>query len=629
MQVVRDVFKLAKVPMALMLIGGQSMTASAADTLFAMHLNQQATAELQQHQQSSVYINLQQEVTSDLQQMVMNKLAQKQVLIFDATDEPDREQVQAKMTHLFGVASYAPVTLVYKKRGELVLHTIQQVDTDIASMDFSNLEEPELQTVTVEQLDFDLLAKGVQAALTRANKSMASEVLSTQSAASGRYVPISHVTHLVTHSNLACSVQKDVDGNQWEDICAGQASANLSYKLTRMRSVTASANTENAKYFRIALTDDLGGAGAGIRLSGSQSEKNTWYQSNPVRNVRRGPILQRFEFESYPTSGDSGVQLSYHKPENSNPKVNKSYTKGISLGASVSAGAEFGQEGPKVSAGASASFAFTDSRTVSISHAEYRVENNTANKHARVAWDHGSPCNYIQGDISFGCERTRPLWYGGEIFNASLFNSISYRNFVPKLDVIYRAEPDKTGVTQFKVHSKITMSAYYGKSRYGGIWAALQTWDGALSKSTYNLSFNYSVDWDHPVFQPEANVRIQSLAHNNMCLDIWQGNGTAGNQVVAWGCHNGRNQMWGLDNLERYRSHLNPGLCLAVSSDNRVVVDNCNTSLEQKWIWQGDKLTTRKPAIQGHVVKAEANKPALMVANDEQAPQWKPYLHQF
>lgn len=341
------------------------------------------------------------------------------------------------------------------------------------------------------------------------------------------------------------------------------------------------------------------------------------------------PFYNDLNLNLTPTSGDSGVTLSHHKPENSNPKTTRSYTKGISLGASVSAGAEFGQEGPKVSAGVSGSFTFSDSRTVSISHAEYRVENNTANKHARLAWDHGSPCNYIQGDISFGCERTRPLWYGGDIFNGDLFNAISYRNFVPKLDVIYRAEPSKRGITHFRINSKVTSAAYYGKSRYGGIWAALQTWNGAVSSSTYNLGFNYGVDWDHPVFQAEANVRLQSLNHNNMCLDVSGNNTAAGTPVVAYTCHDGRNQMWGMDSQERYVSHLDPDMCLAANGSNQLVIDNCTTAQDQKWRWKGDKLTTGKTGRRGFVVKANAFQQATIVADDSQAPEWKPYLHQF
>lgn len=300
MQLVREVSKLAKLPLALMMICGSSaMAAEVPTTLFAQQYHQQNGQIEQAQQQNVLYVNVQQPIDGKLKASIDQRLQSGGVVMFDATDEGDQAAVQNKMTLLFGVSTYAPVTLVYRKQGELVLHTVMQLETYSSHASIDSDQQPVLRTVPFNQLDLEKLGQDVRQAMARANSGLLTQSNSQSiSAAAGRYVPISHVTHLVSYSNLSCSVQKDVDGSAREDMCGGKASVNLSYKLTRMRSVT-SGQSENAKYFRIALTDDLGGAGAGIRLAGSQSEKNTWYQSNPVRNVRRGPILQRFEFESY------------------------------------------------------------------------------------------------------------------------------------------------------------------------------------------------------------------------------------------------------------------------------------------------------------------------------------------
>ncbi len=614
--------------------------------------------------QNVVYINLASEAESVADMDVFAELKRGRIILIDATTINDSNQISQKTKALFGTGTTAPVTLVYHHQDEIVFQDLVQFDTtpvDNAPVDQDTLDAPEITPVNNDKLDIARLAfdtetvlqqitdrKSMPEYLTAPSSKSLMAPTTTRGLSGVGYAPILNQKRILSYSNLSCKLPNDWEsGNATTafhhlgmsgianfldltfkpDLCEGSASVNLEYNITRMRSING-PNTDNAKYVRISLSDsNAGGAGAGVYLANSQNEVDTWKQSNTVRNTRLGPLLQRFEFTSRPLSNDSDITLSHHAPQNLNPNVSKSFTKDLGLGASVSANAEVDGTGPKVGAGASGSFSFSDSRTVTINHAEYRVENNTANKHAKIAWDHGDTCDYAYGDISFGCAYSRPLWYDGGIFNPNLFNSISHRNFVPSVDVLYRAVPDKRGSTQFRVESKVSIGAYYGQSRYGVLYAVVAPF--GYRTITYTLPFEIDIDWDHPVFQPEANVRIQSLDADNLCLDVFHNVNKAGQAIVGYYCHGKRNQLWGLDGAERYRSRLNPDYCLTVNDHNQLTQDNCSNSLAQKWYWEGDKLKTRKSDIRGSVIQAGLLQQAVMVDDSPNAPRWNNYLSHF
>ena len=540
-------------------------------------------------------------------------LNQGKIFLFTARGQP--HQLESALLKLLGSGTPAEAALVYQVGQELVVHTVHQVKV-------SNKDG--LQQLSARDIDTTKLNQDINTALKRARSALANSAANDgvfRLASGERYVPIINERHLISASNLSCNVKRYIDVADEEDLCAGGASVSLDFVLSRMRTVNG-AGTENAKFFRISLTDDFG-AGAGIKLADNQSEINTWYESNPARNIRRGPILQRFEAEAYPYSGADGVTLVYHQPENVNPNVVKSFSTGIRLG--VTAEGQLGTDGPKVAGGAS--FLFTDTRTVTIDHREYRIENSTSTNTAKVAWDHGDPCLYTFGDINFGCAYSRPLWYGGPIYNPDLFTSISYRNFVPKLDFVYRADPFKRGSTSFYVATRLTPAAYYGLSRYAGLWNALGSsgWFGYV----LGWGFSYTVDWDHPVFQPEANVALQSLTSNNTCLLVENGSAEPGTRVIGAPCLTQRSQMWGLDAEERYHSRVNPDRCLTVSDSNQLVLDVCSSSLTQKWYWQGDQLVTRKAEIAGFALTVSPTEVGSLVPAGTAGASFRPYLSSF
>ena len=581
------------------------------------------------------YINLASEAESLLDIDVFAELKLGRIILVDATTVNNTDQISEKTKALFGTGTTAPVTLIYRHQGEVVFHDLMQFDTTPTDLDTQEITPIDNDKLDIARLAFDtetvlqqIIDRQSEPESFTAPDSKSHMAQKTTRALTGKgYTPILNQRRLLSYRNLSCDLLRDWESKDKIDLCEGSASVNLEYKITRMRSING-PNTDNAKYVRFSLSENnSGGAGAGINLANRQDEVNSWKKSNTVRNSRLGPLLKRFEFTSRPLSNDNDITLSYHAPKNLNPNISKSYTKSISLGASVSANTEIDGTGPKVGSGASGSFSFSDSRTVTINHAEYRVENNTANKHAKIAWDHGDTCDYAHGDIDFGCSFSRPLWYGGDIFNQDLINSISYRNFVPAVDVLYRAIPEKRGSTRFRIESRVGIGSYYGQSRYGGMWAVVGPFGHYTI--TYTLPFEIDIDWDHPVFQPEANVRIQSLDADNLCLAVSRSVDEAGQAVGGGACHGGRKQMWGLDGTERYHSRVNPGYCLTVNDHNQLTQDICTTSLAQKWYWEDDKLKTRKPDIEGSVIQARHGYQAIMVADNPSAPRWNNYLTHF
>ena len=51
------------------------------------------------------------------------------------------------------------------------------------------------------------------------------------------------------------------------------------------------------------------------------------------------------------------------------------------------------------------------------------------------------------------------------------------------------------------------------------IWAVYSPYGEGVSSSSV-IKQKVRIDWDHPLFSPEAHVSLQSLSANNLCLDV-------------------------------------------------------------------------------------------------------------
>jgi hemolysin len=397
------------------------------------------------------------------------------------------------------------------------------------------------------------------------------------------------VNSYLTH--FSCWLYKGMNGYTWGtnivDACAGKGSVNLSYTVDMIRSVAGAASgviSEDAKYVRISITSDAGGAG--WHLANRLTQEHTWFESWAHRDDWTGPFANKYTFSIDP-SGDTGVDLIGHVPAQQNPQEDINTTSTINVGVAAGGNMELSTQGPKEGGNLSAQFGFSSARAIKMTKSEYAVENNTSVRTAQWVWDRKYDtyhCDWLtRREFGTACFFYGAYWDGYWVMRANAFSPISYMNFVPSFAATYRASPTRTGITQFKLQSTVEVMALAGKvvpSFPVSVYAE-------IGRTTYPVSlWTYvSVDWSHPFFEPEPHVLLQSLDANSECLDVLNFSQADGASVITYTCEGRNNQLWGLDGLERYRSRIAPDRCLTVEPDLTLTVRSCTNSLNQKWYW--------------------------------------------
>lgn len=577
-----------------------------------------------------VYINGTAALSEADKQWVAAAMQAGTAVILDNTAGYSREDAERTSVNVLGVGFLSPVVIAYSKDGKMRFTPIDGIDVsgglDEAAGPGDDIAGMLGYAETV--LDDYNLYKNQPLALAAASPA-------PRAATGTPYRPEYAFTVDFNYNNRACVLHRKLDGysfgSETWDPCSGSASINLVFSVDLIRSVpgyTAVGQTEDNKYVRISLDND-NGAGAGFFLKQDLIQEHTWFQSWAHRDEWFGPFADNYEIEVYPSTNTGSVTLLKHLPFNVNPKTDYREVTGFNVGMGVKGTAEVGKEGPKVGGEVSAEFGYNSSRWVSFSTHEYSVVNSTNNLKGSWKWDRkydANHCDWLTSrDLGTSCYFTRPLWGSDWVTKKSAFNGISHSNYTPGMSVTYKAPAAKTGTTRFDMEAAVKVMGLGGKVIPSPLY-----WVASHVATTYNTISGLrtvTVDWDHPVFEPEAHVRIHSLGHNNACLEP---NGSISGANVGWNsCWDVNQQLWGLDADDRYKSRKAPNRCLAVESNLNVSIRACDNSQNQKWRWEGDQLLSNyvdgtgntyalfRDAASNAVVKPQAT------GNDF---RWKPYL---
>ncbi|KWR90520.1 leukocidin family pore-forming toxin [Cupriavidus sp. IDO] len=417
-------------------------------------------------------------------------------------------------------------------------------------------------------------------------------------------------------------------GGERFDACKGEANAELRYQVDMIRSIAVSTSGgvgEDAKYLRISVLPEMGGAG--IHLASKVDEGHTWFQSWAHRYTWFGPFASKYRFTV--STNDRDVRLVGHVPQQVNPQQTVRETSGIDVGVGVSG--EVGMKGPK--AGVSGSFSYTSKREVLTTTYEYTVENESGRRPGEAAWVWDRKyaerhCDWLsRRDFGSACYFTGAHWDHSWVFRKDKFSAISHRNFVPGFSAIFQAPPDKRGISTFRLQSEIEVMALGGKVVPNVFF--LMAMRGATTASRVSFGKDMEVDWSHPYFEPEPSVVLQSLGHNNACIEAPPVAGPgAPREVALRPCTGRREQLWGLDGKERYRSRVAQDLCLTAYHRALLAVSACSDALQQKWVWDGPRLRSRLVDGSGYqyVLSAGADRAGLVPVATSDRENWAPYL---
>ena len=487
------------------------------------------------------------------------------------------ERIQNKLIQLTGVAVSAPYVVLRSQNGQpefRLASSSEALQALIVDM------EPDLPRALAQARDYDIPFPMTSV------RSVGNHV---------PYIPEKNFNLKLTRRNIRCNLHDSKDFNGTMDYCQGDASIDVNVNVSMIRSVVApkpdhSGNTRNVKLVRFSVSD--GNTGAGIHLRDRLLQENAWKQSNIHRHTRLGPFAHSYSMSVEPVSGVQPTIMS-GLPGNENPEYNHQQVSTVSIGVNGKVGAELSAEGPKGSAEVGASFGLSMSRSLSWDTKEYRIRNSSSQNNFSVTWERSlDECQLLLRN-ELGCYFTAGIAWGGKMWDENKINPIAYSNFVPNMDVVYEVSPEQNGTTKFLVTAATNIKAQFG---YVG-WDFLFGWyqPAGASSLTQSTQAFVTVDWSHPIFEPEAHVKLRSLYADNLCLTNQNG------RIIGKACvPNNRHQTWGLDAKERYKSRSGNNQCLGIDDNNGLYVDTCNENLSQKWYWEDEKLVSRKIDDHGH-----------------------------
>lgn len=406
------------------------------------------------------------------------------------------------------------------------------------------------------------------------------------------YIPIVDKAVYLTRTNIQCQLHSSGDFDAQRDWCNAGASIDIRVNISQMRSVQGTtpngSATQNAKIVRFSVEEEK--AGTGIHLVDNLQQDHSWFQSWANRRTYIGPFASGYDLWVKPVSGFTPLKVKDF-PANKNTNYQNRDTSGYEIGVNGTLGAGVDATGPKASAEIGASFTYSQSKTLVYDTQEYSIVNRSSGSDFSLSFERSfTDCQELRRQEA-GCYFTSAHWGSGWVYDKAKFNPIAYANFKPNYDVIYEAPVDEMGTTNFEIGVKVNYRARFGTVIPSAFFSVYGS-DGYSSNSR-STTMNFQIDWSHPLFEAEAHVSLQSLNHNNLCLDVYSANSDEGAFVSGYSCHGSWNQTWGLDANGHYKSRVASDRCLTVQSDLSLAVESCGTSLNQQWYWSGENLISR------------------------------------
>ncbi|MCZ4292896.1 leukocidin family pore-forming toxin [Vibrio sinaloensis] len=350
----------------------------------------------------------------------------------------------------------------------------------------------------------------------------------------------------------------------------------LIYRVNFARSLqygTTGSATPDAKIVRISLDDES--SGAGINLNKTLS---TYAINNSIPAYRNGynkewitdAIAEDYQFK-FNASNNKAQVLKTFPRSNINSRYEVREISGFELGIASSL------EGAKGKLEASASY--NQSRWLTFNTSDYRVERSTSgSRNITFKWNR----EQYRTAASLLSRSTDTLFspYRNPI-NLNRISPISYSGFVPKMDVIYKADANETGTTRFTIESSVNIRPlYHGRYYHYYLFGNHYSYHGFENSQRRRVGVNtsFTVDWTHPVFMGGRPVNLQLASFNNRCIQT----SNDGTLSVRACLDNSAQQSFIYDQFGRYVSATNKK-CLDGESLDRL--QPCAMKLSQRWEW--------------------------------------------
>ncbi|WP_422768077.1 leukocidin family pore-forming toxin [Photobacterium leiognathi subsp. mandapamensis] len=477
------------------------------------------------------------------------------------TDESEKELAKELFRKQIGISFPNDLLIITKHKGELMFASIEDDEDPSIAL---------LESDTNKVSDVDL-------------KNKIRETVSTS-----EHDALPHLSfYLMVNRRIMpmeCTFKASTIWSRFGDrIFCEDSSISLIYKINLQRSLAYGNDgneTPDIKVVRISLDDDSSGAGIHLNDDLSYQEYLVPYLVwvGDVAEWNTSAIAQDYSFSIDALNGKAAILRTVPR-NNLNADYEKQETSGFTLGVAV--GAEADMSGPKVKSEASASY--TQTRSLTFKTQDYRVEKSTiGSRKVTFRWvrQQYSTAQSLQNRFSDA------IWAMHYPVDLTRINPISYKNFVPKMDVIYKAPPYTVGVTDFSIRSSVNIRPLYHKAyQYYYLFGAHHEYFGIENSKRRRVEkvSRFTVDWKHPVFIGGRLVDLQLGSFNDRCIE----SSTTGRISTSEKCIEDKvSQSFIYDKHNRYVSASNTKLCLDGQSLSQLKA--CDMSLSQRWLWVKD-----------------------------------------
>ncbi|EJL6681042.1 leukocidin family pore-forming toxin [Vibrio cholerae] len=508
-----------------------------------------------------------------------------ELLLVDFSDillETSKNEAKAAFSKIMGITFDVDVILVTRYKNKMMFTPIENSVGNDGSVDIDVISN------ALSKANFDESNEDVDK---RANES-------------------SNLYHLAYYINVNRKITDDectfpISRNNRErgnkNFCQSPNIA-LIYKVNLMRSLqygTSGSATPDAKIVRISLDEDTTGAGIFLNEELTWTETDMLSTLNPllpivdgwIRDFSTSAIAQDYTFSLAASNSKASIIKSL--PDNLNSKYEQKIISGFDIG--VGTGLELNKDGPKGKLDVSGKY--SQQRHLTFNTQDYKVERTAKNaQNVSFSWIR----DQYATATSLLNQKTSTMFTANYSVDHSRIKALSYKGFVPNLDVIYMADTSESGTTDFIVDSSVNIRPIYtGVYRHFYAVGAHHSYHGFEDmdlRRRINVETKFIVDWNHPVFAGTRAVNLQLGGHDNLCITNidgkWESKQCDETSV---------SQSFVYDQYGRYVS-LADGKCL--DSSDLTTSQTCSLNLNQKWRWnEEDKnldLLTSRQKILGH-----------------------------
>ena len=343
------------------------------------------------------------------------------IVVADATEVNNPDNVSDRISEVFGVGVESPLTVIYStlrgrqyivakpkltlsgtqkiqlnhsklteigEKSDEYTETVISEDDEPVEIDddaYTKLVKGEDSNATIESVNAELLVKSIAQARKSKNRIEASSN-------DRPYMPEFTYDVRILRPPHACNLISDWSSNTFNfNFCDDDKgyTIDLNYSVALIRSIRAlksdnSGHTKDAKYARISISPSTG-EGAGVHLRDSTRQEHSWFQSWANNTTRFGPYAKSYRLFVTNTGGVAPL-IASHAPVNENKEYNHETREGFEVGVNLGANANIGDKGPSGGVEIGASISSSHVRVLRWNTKEYSILDSSHLSNLDVSW---------------------------------------------------------------------------------------------------------------------------------------------------------------------------------------------------------------------------------------------------